>query len=99
MESPFAPMVPIPAFITATLMEECELDSIELCLQTIEEIRKRASADKDKVDACSQLAEVASYVPRWLFSTTINLRLAVDSSTPIGVANRIARQLRMDDWR
>ena len=46
----------------------------------------------------SRLAEVASYIPRWIFSTAINLRLAVDSSTPFGVANRIDRHLRMDAW-
>jgi hypothetical protein len=97
VELPFAPMVPVPAFIAATLMEEYESDPIELCWQTIEEICKRASADKNEVDA-SRLAEVASYVPRWLFSTAINVRLAANSSTPFGVANRTARHLRMDAW-
>jgi hypothetical protein len=42
-------MVPIQAFITATLMEEYKLDPIELYWQTIEEIRKQASADDDEV--------------------------------------------------
>ncbi len=97
VEAPFAPMVPIPAFITATLMEDYESDPIELCWQTIEGICRRASADDDEVDA-SRLAEVASYVPQWLFSTAINVRLAANSSTPFGVANRTARHLRLDAW-
>jgi hypothetical protein len=45
VEAPFAPMVPIPAFIAATLMEDYESDPIELCWQTIEGICRRASAD------------------------------------------------------
>ena len=51
VESQLAPMVPIPAFVAATLMEGYESDPIELCWQTIEEIRKRASADENAVDA------------------------------------------------
>ncbi len=51
MESPCALMVPIPAFITATQMKEYESNPIVLCWQTIEEIRKRASADNDEVEA------------------------------------------------
>ncbi len=86
MDLPCAPMVPIPAFIMATLMKEYESGPIELCWQTIEEIRKRASADDDEVEA-SGLAEVALYVPWWLFRTAINLHLANNSSTPFGVAN------------
>jgi hypothetical protein len=97
VDSPFAPMVPIPAFVAATLMEGYESDPIELCWQTIEEIRKCASADEDAVDAL-RLGEVALYVPRWLFSTAINVRLASNSSTPFGVANRTACHLRMDEW-
>jgi hypothetical protein len=52
-ESPFAPMVPmIPAFVTATLMEGYKSDFIELCCWlTIGEIRRRAAADRDAVDA------------------------------------------------
>ncbi len=37
-------------------------------------------------------------MPRWLFSIAINVRLAANSSTPFGVANRIARHLRVDAW-
>jgi hypothetical protein len=96
VEAPFAPMVPIPAFITATLMEDYE-SNIELCWQTIEGTCRRAAADDDDEDD-SRLAEVASYVPQWLFSTAINVRLAARSSTPFGVANRTARHLRMDAW-
>ncbi len=51
VESQLAPMVPIPAFVAATLMEGYKSDPMELCWQTIEEIRKRASADKNAVDA------------------------------------------------
>ena len=58
VESPFAPMVPIPAFVTAIFMEGYESDPIELCWQTIEEIRRRASADGDAVNAL-RLSEVA----------------------------------------
>jgi hypothetical protein len=98
VESPFAPMVPIPAFVAVTLMEGYESDPIELCWQTIEEICKRASADEDAVDAL-RLGEVVLYVPQWLFSTVINVCLAANSSTPFGVAsNRTARHLRMDEW-
>jgi hypothetical protein len=97
VESQLAPMVPIPAFVAAPLMEGYEADPIELCWQTIEEIRKRASADENAADAL-RLGEVASYVPRWLFSTAVNVRLAANSSTPFGVSNRTARHLRMDKW-
>jgi hypothetical protein len=96
VESQHAPMVPILAFVAATLMEGYESDPIELCWQTIEELSKRASADENAVDAL-RLGEVASYVPRWLFSTAVNVRLAANSSTPFGVSNRTARHLRMDE--
>ena len=97
VEPTFAPMVPIPAFMAATLMEEYESEPMELCWQAIESIRNRASADENAVDA-SRLAEAASYVPRWLFSTAINLRLSDESFAPFGVENRSARHLRMDEW-
>ena len=90
-------MVPIAAFVATTLMEGYKSDPIELCWQTIEEIRKRASADENAVGAL-RLGEVASDVPWWLFSTAINVGLAANSSTPFGVANRTARHLRMDEW-
>jgi hypothetical protein len=96
-EPQLAPMFPIPAFVAATLMEGYESDPIELCWQTIEEIRKRASADGNAVDTL-RLGEVASYVPRWLFSTAVNVRLAANSSTPFGVSNRSVCHLRMDEW-
>ena len=51
VESQHAPMVPILAFVAATLMEGYESDPIELCWPTIEAIRKRASADENAVDA------------------------------------------------
>ncbi len=79
-------MVPIPAFVAATVMEGYESDPIELCWQTIEEIRKRAYADENAADAL-RLGEAASYVPRWLFSTAVNVRLAASPSTPFGVSN------------
>jgi hypothetical protein len=99
VEAPFAPIVPIPAFITATLMEDYESDPIELCWQTrIEGICRRAAAADDDDEDASRLAEVSLYVPQWLFSTAINVRLAANSSTPFGVANCTARHLRMDAW-
>ncbi len=97
VEQQLTPMVPIPAFVAATLMEGYESDPIELCWKTIEEILKRASADENAADAI-RLGEVASYVPRWLFSTAVNVRLAANSSTPFGVSNRSVRHLRMDEW-
>jgi hypothetical protein len=98
VESQLAPMVPIPEFVAATLMEGYKSDPIELCWQTIEEIlRKRASTDENAADAL-RLGEVASYVPRWLFSTAVNVRLAANSSTPFVVSNRSVRHLRMDEW-
>jgi hypothetical protein len=97
VESQLAPMVPIPEFVAATLMEGYESDPIKLCWQTIEKMRKRASADENAVDAL-RLGEVASFVPRWLFSTAVNVRLAANSSTPFGVSNQTARHLRMDEW-
>jgi hypothetical protein len=85
VESQFTLMVPIPAFVAATLMEGYESDPIELCWQTIEEICKRASADENTVDAL-HLAEVALYVPRCLVGTSINVRLAANSSTCLGLS-------------
>jgi hypothetical protein len=97
VESQLAPMVLIPASVAATLMEGYESDPIELCWQTVEDVRKRASADENAVDAL-RLGEVASYVPRWLFSTAVNVRLAANSSTLFGVSNQSVRHLRMDEW-
>jgi hypothetical protein len=47
-------------------MDDFESDPVVLCWQVINEIRKRAAAEEDKEQA-SSLAEVASFVPRWLF--------------------------------
>ena len=95
--SPVAPVVPVPAFIAAALRDDYESDPVVLCWQVINEIRKRASAEEDGEQA-SRLAEVASFVPRWLFSRAVNIRLAADESTPFGVSNRIAPNKRIDAW-
>ena len=79
-------------------MDDYESDPVVLCWQVINEIRNRASAEEDGEQASARLAEVASFVPRWLFSTAVNIRLAADKPTPFGVSNRIAPNKRMDAW-
>ena len=90
-------MVPVPAFIAAALMDDYKSDPVVLCWQVINEIRKRAAAAEDGEQA-SRLAEVASFVPRWLFSTAVNIRLTADESMTFGVSNRVAPNMRMDAW-
>ena len=93
----YAPLVPIPAFIAHTLLGEYESNPIALCWQAVNEIRKRAAADEDD-ERSAQLAEIASYVPRWLFSTAVNIRLPNERIDQFGVDNRVARHTRADAW-
>ena len=68
-----------------------------LCWQVINEILKRTTAEEDKEQA-SRLAEVALFVPLWLFSTAINIHLAVDDPMSFGVDKKVARNKRVDAW-
>ncbi len=58
---------------------------------------KRAAADKDE-ERASRLAELAAFVPHWLFSTAGNVRLADEETTTFGVANKTALHRRVDAW-
>ena len=77
-------------------MDDYESDPVVLCWQVINEIRKRAAAEEDEEQA-SSLAEVASFVHRWLFSTAINILLSVDDPMTFGVDNKDARNKRVDE--
>jgi hypothetical protein len=85
----------MPAFITPALLADYKSDPVALCWQAVNKIRKRAAADEDRA---SRLAEVAAYVPHWLFSTAVNVRLADEETSSFGVANRTALHRRVDAW-